>query len=281
MVDFSWVGPALQVVGAVGSAFGPGKGKADPSKSNQFRKIRNDAMAAGFNPVTALQATGGQYALDQRMPGLSSWEVLGQAGSALGRLFDAVDPVRKETEELQAEILRRQAEALSRDVAGLGAPIEARPMVAEPAPVSAPGLPTSRPASGVPGANGTPLEPPWPDLDREERLAHDPQDFPVQDAGGRIYMIARSAARRFNLQPYDTLYGEDYEALLGDVASEVVMPLLLPELVEPSVTERLGNVWPEPVEGRQTRRRGTRPAPQPVTPAPIEMPAGSSSRRNR
>jgi len=70
-----WIGPAISVAG---SLLG-GKGGGSTSTRINFEQLRADAEKAGFNPLTALMATGGAGNTRTTAPTLSSGEFLARA----------------------------------------------------------------------------------------------------------------------------------------------------------------------------------------------------------
>lgn len=119
----AWLAPALSAAGAALNLIGQNKRKS----GTDFRKLRDDAIAGGFNPATALQATGGQ-AYDRGMS-LSSMEMLGSVMQSAGGFFEAIDPVNAETRELENELLRKQIAQIDSEVATEGRPFGAVPSV--------------------------------------------------------------------------------------------------------------------------------------------------------
>lgn len=89
----------------LGGLFG---GKKTTTTRTDFLQLRKDAEAAGFNPLTALKATGGAGNTTVRHPGLASGEAL---AIALGEGFDswaAYDPHAVERGRLEVELMRKQ-----------------------------------------------------------------------------------------------------------------------------------------------------------------------------
>jgi len=86
-------------------------GKREKRASTQtsrvnFQQLRDDAEAAGFNPLTALQATGGQGNVTTSTPSLSSGEFI---AGALTRGFDAWSNAKQEALDVTEQNLRIQA----------------------------------------------------------------------------------------------------------------------------------------------------------------------------
>lgn len=99
------IGAVAKGIGSVLSIFGGRKKK--PEKIDLVG-LRDEALRAGFNPAFALSATGG--AGFRSGGGLSSLETLGGAIGSIGETFQALDPVLRETRELELELLREELE---------------------------------------------------------------------------------------------------------------------------------------------------------------------------
>ena len=102
-----WLAPALQLGGAVLGMIG-GRRQEPQNQSIDFKRLRKEAQRAGFNPVTALQATGGQGFQRGFGSSMTNLELLGGAMGAAGDFFQATDPINRETRELENELLREQ-----------------------------------------------------------------------------------------------------------------------------------------------------------------------------
>jgi len=128
-------------------------GKKDKVQRQEvdFTKLRDNAQAAGFNPLTALRATGGQGFGVNTMPGLSSAEVLGNAVQAGLGTYLSHDPIAEETRRLENDLLRQEIERGKktgfpvRGVSVSSSPVETRPTLADINPrqtVTTPTTPT-------------------------------------------------------------------------------------------------------------------------------------------
>lgn len=88
----------------LGGLFG-GSSKPQQQEIN-FKKLRDNALAAGFNPVTALRATGGQgFGVT---PGISSAEFVANALGEGVRGALGYDPLARRREELEVDILQAE-----------------------------------------------------------------------------------------------------------------------------------------------------------------------------
>ena len=103
-------GVAGAMVSGASSLLGGLLGRKSKTQSTRinFQQLRDDAQAAGFNPLTALKATGGGGNTTTTHGGLSSMEVIGNAiQDGLGT-FLSFDPVAEETKRLENELLAQQ-----------------------------------------------------------------------------------------------------------------------------------------------------------------------------
>lgn len=119
-MDLASIGAIASGVGKVFGLFGGGKRKT----GTDFVQLRKDAEKAGFNPAFALSATGAQgYG---RGGQLSSLETLGGALDAVGETVRDLDPIIRETQELELELAReelRQARAMTALALSQGGPL--------------------------------------------------------------------------------------------------------------------------------------------------------------
>jgi hypothetical protein len=188
----AWVAPALQAAGAVLGILGKRKSRKQES-SVDLVALRDEAQRAGFNPVTALQATGGGFS-SQTMPGLSSMEMLGGVMGAAGDFFAATDPVRLETQRQELELAKTQLQIAQQELAAGGTGFGSVPRV----PSSATGGPTG---GGTGGGFG-------PTLSSEE-LA----DIELTvDAGDSVVEVGNP---NFPIEPEATLMGVAVEGRDG------------------------------------------------------------------
>lgn len=193
------MGPATIIAGLnagakILGAIGARKSKTTTSRTN-FKQMRDDALAAGFNPVTALKATGGAGNVNQTMPGLSSLEMLSEITGAGADYFAATDPMVAETRQLEMDILRRQKELMDRELGlygtGFGNPATER--YSDPK-----GMDKVRPV-------GRPM---------------DDFTFPVRTVTQELIKIPKSWARRNDLRAYETIEAGTLQELIGDLVAE-------------------------------------------------------------
>lgn len=148
-----------------------GRKKEKPPTRVTPLQLRNEALEAGFNPLTVLGASaGGGFGMNpgQTGVGLSSGELIANALSGFGQAFMR-DPVEAETRELERDLLKEQVRAAreaSRSIgiqasaqAGFGAGpkaglvgLSAAPRVASAgraAPPASAGPPPIKPGTGM------------------------------------------------------------------------------------------------------------------------------------
>lgn len=170
------------LLGAGLSMFGASKARKQAKEDalNKFVDLRQAAERGGFNPLTALQATGGAGfgAYGSSAPPLASIELLTSFGNKLGEEFSGAADRRRATETLQHDLAKLQLDQARSGVlvppprsatAALGGLAPLRPPVAtlgqssERDPnASRSGLVVSRgnSGSGGVGGSGEPLTPP-------------------------------------------------------------------------------------------------------------------------
>lgn len=100
-------GLAKAAIPLIGGLFG---GKKEQTTRTNFVQLRNDALAAGFNPLTALRATGGAGNTTTTLPTMSSGEFIAQALGAGIEGYMNYDPYEKQRSQYETEILRKEAE---------------------------------------------------------------------------------------------------------------------------------------------------------------------------
>lgn len=87
--------------------------------------MRENAEAAGFNPLTALRAGGGAGFTTTHQPALASGDFIAQAIGGIGNAIASIDPMRDATAKLEYEIKQAtlaniQADTKARLRASLG-----------------------------------------------------------------------------------------------------------------------------------------------------------------
>lgn len=97
---------AAQLAGAILPMFA--KPKETTTRTN-FKQLRSDAEKAGFNPLTALRATGGAGNTTTTHPALSSAEFLGNALGAVGEIYD---PMKLERERLEVGLMQAELDRM-------------------------------------------------------------------------------------------------------------------------------------------------------------------------
>jgi hypothetical protein len=103
-----WIGPALQTAAALVGA----KAASDAAKASQkgtdLRKLRKEAEAAGFNPLTVLRATGGQGFNRGSTGALASASFWSSFANSAGQIAGQFDPLRKAQREANLAETRAQ-----------------------------------------------------------------------------------------------------------------------------------------------------------------------------
>jgi len=102
--------------GVLGRSKGPSLRKQLRQNRDHMRKVETQrykwlvsgAQAAGFNPSSALGATGGNFGNAQNMSASPMSNGMGVIGDAIRVFADEMDPVRLETQRLNNEILEEQ-----------------------------------------------------------------------------------------------------------------------------------------------------------------------------
>ncbi|WP_413876351.1 hypothetical protein [Albidovulum sp.] len=106
------------ILGAVagplaGGLFG-GK-KKETKQTTDFVALRDSAEAAGFNPLTALKATGGAGFTTTTHPGLSSGEFLAEAIGSGVQAWSSFDPMQQQRDALEMEMMRAELDRIKSD----------------------------------------------------------------------------------------------------------------------------------------------------------------------
>lgn len=174
--------------GLIGALFGRKKEQKTTSEID-YVKMRQNAEAAGFNPLTALRAGGGAGFTTTHHPALASGDFIAQAIGGIGNAIASIDPMRDATAKLehqikQATLANIQADTASRTRATQsigGAPVStgarnvrvSSPLAQKPLPASA-GLPMT-PTVEVPTvtnpnslSSGRRVDPNQPDVEHKE-----------------------------------------------------------------------------------------------------------------
>ena len=125
-----------RLVGAVagpliGGLFGNKKKKETVSNTIDYVKLRENAEAAGFNPLTALRNGGGAGFTQTHSPVLSSGAYFANAvGDGLSRGIQAAfdyNPLDEEKSQLELQIMKGQLTRINQDIASAtrlgGAPV--------------------------------------------------------------------------------------------------------------------------------------------------------------
>lgn len=79
--------------------------------------MRQNAEAAGFNPLTALRAGGGAGFTTTHHPALASGEFIAQAIGGVGNAIASIDPMRDQTAKLEHQIKQATLANIQADTA--------------------------------------------------------------------------------------------------------------------------------------------------------------------
>lgn len=79
--------------------------------------MRQNAEAAGFNPLTALRAGGGAGFTTTHHPALASGEFIAQAIGGIGNAIASIDPMRDQTAKLEHQIKQATLANIQADTA--------------------------------------------------------------------------------------------------------------------------------------------------------------------
>lgn len=102
----------------VGAVAGPiagglfGSKKETTKQTTDFVALRKSAEAAGFNPLTALKATGGAGFQQTTHPGLSSAEWLAEAIGAGAQAWAKFDPMQQQKDQLELDLMTAEVQRL-------------------------------------------------------------------------------------------------------------------------------------------------------------------------
>lgn len=165
----AWLAPALGVVGSLVSGLLGSKKKEEKTTSEiDYVKMRQNAEAAGFNPLTALRAGGGAGFTTTHHPALASGAFIGDAIAGMGNVIAAIDPMRDATAKLehqikQATLANLQADTAARKRASLGGvPVSTGARTVKASSPLATKLPASAGASRTPTVETPTITNPYP-----------------------------------------------------------------------------------------------------------------------
>ena len=115
----AWLVPALQV----GAALIGAKASSDAAKASQrgtdLKKLRKEAEAAGFNPLTVLRATGGQgfnKGSSGALASASFWSSFANSTGQIARQFDPMEKRRKQLDMINTIANIKYTGALTKEV---------------------------------------------------------------------------------------------------------------------------------------------------------------------
>lgn len=171
-----------------------------PETKFEFTKLRDAAQAAGFNPLTALRATGGQpTSVHQPVPPLSSASIIANAlGTGAETYFaNQPDPVRDERNKLEIELMKQELARGNKTWSGA------------PATSSTPyqAFPENPPASLSSGEMRPKGRPTFDSLGW----------IPVFDPSGVQRVIPRRLANRLDVKPHEALLSDDWVRIKGEI----------------------------------------------------------------
>jgi len=219
----------LPILGAIGKAAVPsligglfgGSSKSQTTRTN-FQELVDDAQAAGFNPLTALRATGGAGNVTTTMPSMSSSDFVRNAlvdGVTAGLNYD---PLARRRQELEVDIL--EAELANYGGQRQGFPEGA---VGFPAPPSGGAQPTT---GGTPpflpmGHSTAALS--FPDFSNASEEAKDE----VAELSATERLKEEAIKRTYTKNPSKWPTGEHFETVWGDSPLSWVYSIARPGLV--------------------------------------------------
>lgn len=204
----------------VSGLFGSKKPKA---QGVDYLKLRRDAEAAGFNPLTALLAGGGAGYQREFNPALSSGSFVAEAISrGADTYFSHVAARDAEAEairdrEHQKELVQMQIDQRAAGRSFGFALTDQRPYSAATERKLPPLV------EGIPGTG--PNRPSVHPFSRETEMV------PLRDVHGKPTQLPRSVVERLDLKAFDQLLVEDYEALYGDEGGQVMAATKIPKTV--------------------------------------------------
>lgn len=185
---------------------------ANKNKGVDYAKLRDDAIAGGFNPLTALLAGGGAGYQSTFDPALSSGSFVTEEAVSRGldTYFNTPSKTDREVQrirrDLEAETYRQQAQMAQgpqRFGYSLADQRPFRPVIEDYTPALA--ASTGRP----------PVNP----LDR------DPSYIPVRHPDGSRGQLEASIADRLGIKPFHTVSAGDWAEIVGELGGEAEMAL--------------------------------------------------------
>jgi hypothetical protein len=102
----SWLVPALQVGAALIGAKASGDAAKASQRGTDLKKLRKEAEAAGFNPLTVLRATGGQGFNKGSSGALASASFWSSFANSAGQIAAQFDPHKQMMRRYDAEIAK-------------------------------------------------------------------------------------------------------------------------------------------------------------------------------
>lgn len=226
--------------GLLSGLFGRGKAKA---QGVDYQKLRRDATAGGFNPLTALMAGGGQGYQREFNPALSSGSFIQEAiARGTDTYFDGM--ARRDA---QADALRDHAN--KKDLIAYEHSLRPQKTfgydLAQQQPYSA-----DVEYYGPEFAKAADQRPPIHPRDR-------PHEFiEVWDKAGKLTQIPKGIADRLDIKRYGHMIGEDDEGIFGELGGQVIGGWMVPE----SMAHVYGGPSDKPNQGGSLRRKYRRPA---------------------
>ena len=101
-----WIGPALQTAAALVGAKASADAARASKKGTDLKKLRKEAEAAGFNPLTVLRATGGQGFNKGSSGALASASFWSSFANSAGQIVGQFDPHKQMMRRYDAEIAK-------------------------------------------------------------------------------------------------------------------------------------------------------------------------------
>lgn len=224
-------GLASAIAGPVIGGFFQNKANKE-NRSNEQRDKVNDlsllvkgAKKAGFNPLTALLATGGRsgHTSTQVAP-LASTAVIQNAVQGISDVLTGEDEVRRNTNQANLELARLRVEKARAGEAGelvnrTRVTRQGTNVTSSPAKVGT--------TAAIPGEDDS-MTPTYSDRPRRRPGMWSDGATPVIGIDGGNMQIPAKLAKRLKIEPWDVYMTEDNEAWIGDELGQVVQAPKIP-----------------------------------------------------
>lgn len=205
----------------VSGLFGLRKPKA---QGIDYKKLRDDAQAAGFNPLTALMAGGGAGYQRDFNPSLASGAFVGEAlQRGLDTYFNTPSAADREAERLRVQF---EQEAANQRQVNASLPRQFGYALTQAQPY----LPEVEDYG--PALNDFGGRPPVHPLDRSQKF------IPVRHPDGSRGELDATIARSLDIKPFDTISAGNWAEIVGEVG-EVETALMSNEVRDTAIRKPL------------------------------------------